>query len=78
MAPPNWSDPLPYRPVNNGDPPKVPLPDDLGGKGKKKDRTPVCLPYLETYGKPRDDSHVQERIGCTRNGMARLGRKIVK
>ena len=79
MAPPNLSDPLPYRPVNNGNPPRIPLSDDLSGKGKKRDVIPVCFPKTQRQGLPPfDPESPYPRVSCTRNGMARLGKKIIK
>lgn len=83
MPPPHWSDPLPYRPVNNGDPPR-PQPTDgardgLAAKGTRRVAERACLPRVEIIGRPRNDEPAPaQRVPCTRNGLARLGRKIIK
>lgn len=81
MPPPHWSDPLPYRPVNNGIPPRPEPAADAArdGKGTRRVAEGACLPRVEIIGRPRNDEPAPaQRVPCTRNGLARLGRKIIK
>ena len=78
MPPPNWSDPLPVLPVNNGDPPRILMQSDIGGSGTKRSSEPTCLPYRVTYGKePLNPDAPVKTVSCPRHNFARLGRKII-
>ena len=74
---PNWSDPLPVLPVNNGDPPKqgCTLEKTLPASGKRRATPHVVGPII--YGRlPYDPVYIPHRPEKARD-IPRIGRRPV-